>query len=312
MPELVSIVVPCHNAAPWLAQTLESALGQTWSPKEVIVVDDGSSDESLAIAAQFEARGVTVVSQANRGASAARNHGLRLAKGSYIQFLDADDLLAPDKVALQMELAARCGPQMALCCTWGRFVATTSDAEFCPQPLCRDAEPVDWVVSKLEGNAMMHPAAWLTPRSLSQRAGHWDESLSLDDDGEYFTRVVLASEGVRFCPAAVSFYRSRLPGSLSRSNSDKAWRSAFRSLELSFALLRQKEDSARTRGAGATAFQQFIYSAYPRAAECRLRAARQVAELGGSSLKPPGGPRFRLASRILGWRLAKRLAGLIR
>jgi glycosyltransferase involved in cell wall biosynthesis len=312
MTELVSIVIPCHNAAPWLTQTLESALAQTWKEKEVILVDDGSTDGSPAVAARFEPRGVTVVSQANRGASAARNHGLRLARGSYIQYLDADDLLAPEKIALQMELAGRCGRDMALCCTWSRFVSTPSDAEFSPQPLCRDAAPVDWVVSKLECNAMMHPAAWLTPRSLSELAGPWDESLSLDDDGEYFTRVVLASHGVRFCQEAVSFYRSRLPGSLSRSNSDRAWDSALRSLELSSRMLRQKEDSPRTRGACADAFQQFIYSAYPRAAQCRMRAARHVAELGGSSLKPPGGPRFRLASRILGWRLAKRLAGLIR
>jgi glycosyltransferase involved in cell wall biosynthesis len=312
MPELVSIVIPCHNAAPWLAQTLESALGQTWKEKEVILVDDGSTDGSLAVAAGFEPRGVTVVSQANRGASAARNHGLRLARGSFIQYLDADDLLAPDKVALQMEMAGGCGPDRALCCTWSRFISTPSDADFSPQPLCRDAAPVDWVVSKLEGNAMMHPAAWLTPRPLSERAGPWNESLSLDDDGEYFTRIVLASHGVRFCPAAVSFYRSRLPGSLSRSNSDEAWGSALRSLELSSAMLRQVEDSPRVRSACATAFQQFIYSAYPQAAESRMRAARHVAELGGSSLMPPGGPRFRLASRMLGWRLATRLARLFR
>jgi hypothetical protein len=77
-------------------------------------------------------------------------------------------------------------------------------------------------------------------------------------------------------------------------------------------MLRQVEDSPRVRSACATAFQQFIYSAYPQAAESRMRAARHVAELGGSSLMPPGGPRFRLASRMLGWRLATRLARLFR
>ena len=56
MPQLVSIVIPCHNAAPWLAQALESALAQTWSPTEIILVDDGSTDESLAIARTFEGK----------------------------------------------------------------------------------------------------------------------------------------------------------------------------------------------------------------------------------------------------------------
>src|SRR5208282_1441691 len=141
-----------------------------------------------------------------RGASSARNHGLRLARGAFIQFLDADDLLAPEKIARQMELAASCGPEMALCCTWSRFTSSPADADDTPQALCCDAEPVDWLVMKLKRDAMMHPAAWLIPRLLIERAGPWNEALTLDDDGEYFTRVVLASRGVRLCKEAKSFY----------------------------------------------------------------------------------------------------------
>jgi len=312
MPLLVSIVIPCHNAAPWLAQALESALAQTWSPTEIILVDDGSTDESLAIARTFEGKGVSVVTQENRGASAARNHGLRLSHGAFIQFLDADDLLAPGKIARQLESAEGFGPDMALCCAWSRFIRDPVDADNTPQPLCCNAEPIDWVVTKLSCDAMMHPAAWLIPRSLVERAGPWDESLTLDDDGEYFTRVVLASRGVRFCPGATSFYRSGLARSLSGSKTLSAWDSALRSLELTSARLRGAEDSPRTRRACATAFQQFIYSSFPEAAVCRRRAAALVAALGGSDLKPPGGSRFQLARRLLGWRLAKRLALLLR
>ena len=112
---------------------------------------------------RFVTRGITVVHQENHGASAARNHGLRLAKGAFLQFLDADDLLAPEKIALQVEFAATRGPDMALCSTWSRFTSTPADADYAPQVLCRDADPVDWVVAKLENNAMVHPAAWLTP-----------------------------------------------------------------------------------------------------------------------------------------------------
>ena len=311
MPKLVSIIIPCYNAAQWLEQTFQSALAQTWTGKEVIFVDDGSTDNSLVIARQFESGGVKAVTQENRGASAARNHGLRLAQGEFIQFLDADDLLAPDKIANQMEMARQCDPNAILCGAWTRFTKTPADADFTAQVLCRDASPVDWVVTKLESDAMMHPAAWLTPRELSDRAGPWDESLTLDDDGEYFTRIVLASKGVRFCPTAVSFYRSRLAGSLSDAKSDSAWDSALRSLELSSSLLRLAEDSPQTRRARATAFQQFIYSSYPNAPTSRKRAGKHVAELGGSSLEPPGGPSFQAARRLLGWRLAKRLANLV-
>lgn len=104
MNSLVSILIPCYNAEPWLAETLESALQQTWKNTEIIVVDDGSSDGSLAVAKKFESNGVKVISQTNKGASAARNRALQEAQGDFIQYLDADDLLAPDKIERQMQL----------------------------------------------------------------------------------------------------------------------------------------------------------------------------------------------------------------
>jgi glycosyltransferase involved in cell wall biosynthesis len=304
---LVSILIPCHNAAPWLAETLASALAQTHPHTEIIVVNDGSTDTSLAVAQSFAARGVTVLDQSNQGAAAARNTALRAARGDWLQFLDADDLLAPDKISAQLALAEKTGPDFALCARWSRFTRSPADADHTPQPLCADADPVSWIMAKMERNAMMHPAAWLVSRSLTYRAGPWDESLSLDDDGEYFNRVVLASRGVRHCAEAVSFYRSNLAGSLSAAKSEKAWASAWQSLRNSAARLRAAEDSPRVRHACATAMQRYIYESYPRSAACRAEAAREVAAFGGSDLAPEGGPKFQLARRLLGWRLAKRL-----
>jgi hypothetical protein len=154
---------------------------------------------------------------------------------------------------------------------------------------------------------MMHPAAWLISKLLADKAGPWVETRSPDDDGEYFTRVVLASQGVVFCREAISYYRSGLPDSLSRAKSDHAWAAAFGSLELATKSLRQIEDSTRTRHACATAFQRFIFEAYPRATACRHRAKQYVAALGGSALQPEGGPKFQLVRHLLGWRLARRL-----
>jgi glycosyltransferase involved in cell wall biosynthesis len=303
----VTVVIPCHNAEPWLAQTLSSALAQTWPEKEIILVDDGSTDESLSIACSFELRGVRVISQTNRGAGVARNIGLQASRGDFIQFLDADDLLAPDKIEHQMNLAKNVGSEYALCARWSRFTSTIENADFTPQPLCADLAPVDWVVTKFERNAMMHPAAWLIAKDLIDKAGPWDESLSLDDDGEYFTRVVLASKGVRHCHEAISYYRSGLPNSLSRAKTDQAWTAAFRSLELALDHLRKSEDSMQTRHARATAFQRYVYEAYPLAKASRYRAAEQIATLGGSGLQPEGGLKFQIARRFVGWRLAKRI-----
>lgn len=307
MSPFVSILIPCHNAARWLAETLESALNQSWPRKEIIVVDDGSTDESRQIAEGFASRGVRLLTQPNRGASAARNAAMVAAQGDWIQFLDADDLLAPDKIERQLALAGRVGSEFALCATWSRFTTAARDADFTPQPLCSDRPAVEWLLVKFEQHRMMHPAAWLVSGALAQRAGPWDEALSLDDDGEYFTRVVLASAGVRCCAEAASYYRSRIPGSLSGRKSPRALESAFRSLELSTVRLLQAENSPRTRRACATALQRYIYEAYPGAGECRRRAAATVAELGGSDLQPDGGPLFQRTRRFLGWKLAKRL-----
>ncbi len=98
---LVSIIIPCYNNARYVAQTLKSALSQSYPHLEIIVIDDGSTDKSAEKIRPYADR-ITFVRQPNRGAPAARNHGLRLAKGSLIKFLDADDILLPDAIETQV------------------------------------------------------------------------------------------------------------------------------------------------------------------------------------------------------------------
>src|SRR5215469_5479802 len=98
MRPLVSILIPAYNAEEWIACAVQSALAQTWPRTEIIIVDDGSSDQTLDVVGRFASKNVAVVSTQNHGAAAARNHAFRLSQGEYIQWLDADDLLAPDKI----------------------------------------------------------------------------------------------------------------------------------------------------------------------------------------------------------------------
>ena len=304
-PPLVSVVIPCHDAARWLTATIESALAQTHPHLEIIFVDDGSTDDSLAIARTFELRGVRVATQPNRGASAARNHGLRLARGHFIQFLDADDLLAPDKIARQLALlgdsahAIAAGP-------WGRFDSAPATAIFTPEENWRDGAPVEWLALNFAGRGMMPPAAWLAPRALLARAGPWDERLTLNDDGEYFCRALLAAREVRFCPAARTYYRSHLRGSLSRQRSPAAWQSAWLSHELCARHLLACEDSRRTRRACADLFQRLAFAMYPDCPDLVTRCETEVARHGGSSRQPGGGFLFQIISRLLGWKTARR------
>ena len=102
-PVLVSIIMPLFNCERYVEAAIESVLSQDYSPLELIIVDDGSNDGSLAIAERFSSDRVRVYSQLNKGACVARNKALNEARGEYVKFLDADDVLAPGSVKLQVE-----------------------------------------------------------------------------------------------------------------------------------------------------------------------------------------------------------------
>ena len=102
MTTKVSVIIPCYNAARYVGETLESVRRQTWPDLEVIVVDDGSTDDSVRIIETFAELDVILIRQSNRGQTAALNVGLARATGDFVQYLDADDLIDPDKIAIQM------------------------------------------------------------------------------------------------------------------------------------------------------------------------------------------------------------------
>lgn len=308
-PPLVSIIIPCHNAERWLAATLESALRQTWPAVEIIVINDGSTDGSLALARRFEARGVRVIDQPNRGASAARNHGLRLARGDFIQFLDADDLLSPAKIERQLDLLRTRPPGTVASCAWGRFREDPAGAAFVDTVVFRDFAPLDFLMLAGETGAMMHPSAWLVPRTVTERAGPWNEELTLNDDGEYFCRVLLAGTGIAFCPGADarSYYRSGLPGSLSQQRGERARRSQFLSIELISSALQRAGDSPRIRRAAAGYWRSFVHDFYPFPADLIERAEAEIARLGETTGRPPMGPKTALLAAVIGWRTVWRL-----
>ena len=112
---LVSILIPCRNSAPWLEETLHSCLAQTHCNLEIILVDDASTDQSAELArrvASNDAR-LQVHTQAPGGACRARKRAFELSHGEYIQYLDADDLLHPNKIASQLDVMRRTGAKLS-------------------------------------------------------------------------------------------------------------------------------------------------------------------------------------------------------
>lgn len=304
----VSILIPCYNAERWIAQTLDSALNQSWANKEIIVVDDESTDGSLKVLKGYASRGVKVISQKNRGASAARNRALSEAQGDFIQFLDADDLLDQNKIEVQMKRLLSEPPECVATGAWGRFYDSPHNTTFITDPIWTDLAPVDWLVTSWCGGGMMASHAWLTPRAVIEKAGAWDETPSPIDDGEFFTRVVLNSQRVLFCPEARVYYRSGLNDSWSQRRTPQMLSAIYHSIELSTGHLLDKENNPRTRKACAGHFQMFIYDVYPQMPDLVRRAEAKVKSLGGSDLKLSGGSNlFQFLVQTLGWKPTKHI-----
>jgi glycosyltransferase involved in cell wall biosynthesis len=303
MTDLVSILIPAYNAERWIGDTLESASGQTWSRKEVIVVDDGSTDSTYSIASQFASADVRIVRQQNAGASAARNHALRLARGNYIQWLDSDDVLAPDKISEQMARVRKLAdPLIMMSGAFGEFYYDIHRARITPTELWQDLTPIDYFLHKFSGNVWLNPSAWLVSRELTEMAGPWDERLSLDDDGEYFCRVVSHSSSIVHVPSAKSFYRRGIQGSLSRSASRSACQSLILSLRLNTDRLLSMEDSERTRQACLNYLQTWVEEDYFRAQQRDLFEQVQglASEFGGSVRVPKSRGKYRAFRMLFG------------
>lgn len=308
---LVSILIPCRNAVSTLSETLESALAQAGIEKEIIVVDDGSTDGSLHLARSFESLGVRVIEGPRINASAARNRALQASRGDYIQYLDADDLLGPEKIRKQIDLLEN-HPDCVASARWGRFRQAMADAVFANDDQLHDWTPVDWLVAQCGHLRMMHPAAWLTPRALVEQAGLWDERLTLNDDGEYFSRVLRNARAILCVPSVTTYYRSSHGTSLSGSRGRRAFESLWLSLRQTGDNLLALENSPETRQAVADLYQRFVYQVYPSVRIERQDAENQMRALGGSRVSPDFGPKSKWLADFIGWRAALILSRMSR
>lgn len=305
---LVSICVPCHNAERYVTAALDSVLSQSYQPIEVIVVNDGSTDRSGEVLRQFAEQGVKVIHEKCGSAAKSRNRALREARGEYIKFFDADDLLHTQMIEKQVERLNGSQEDVAFS-GWGRFYNDDlSTFKLSSQSVWRDMDARDWLVeSFLDARPMMQPGQFLIPRQIICETGGWDEQLTLIDDFEFFSRVLAASDRVIFSQGVPLFYRSGLSGSLSAQKSDAAIESAFHSLCRGTNHLLKVRSDARSKSVCANLLQDFVYTYFPRRPDLIEAMAVRIEALGGSELIPRGSPKFNLLSRLIGWRLARRI-----
>jgi glycosyltransferase involved in cell wall biosynthesis len=309
MEPLVSILIPAYNAEEFIADSIRSAIVQSWPRKEIIVVDDGSTDGTADVARRFASKEVAVVSKQNEGAAATRNHAFALSQGDYIQWLDADDLLAPDKIERQLA-ALREGDSKwtLLSSSWGHFRYRTESARFVPTSLWEDLSPLEWLIRKMGGDDQhMQTATWLTSRELAEAVGPWDTRLHFDDDGEYFSRALLSSKGTRFVPEARVYYRETSSGRVSHIGASNKKKDALvLSMKLNIQHLRLLEESDRVRKACLVYMQNFYVYFYPERPDLMAELLALAAELGGRLEEPKLRWKFAWMKPIVGFKAAKR------
>ena len=175
---LVSVIIPCYNQGRYLSDAIESVLTQTLASYEIIVIDDGSSDDTAAVAGRYAHR-VRLITQSNAGLSAARNRGLVEARGRFVQFLDADDAILPTKLAMQVELLHSSELPGTAYCNYTRG----TDIDIYVEP--------------------PRPFAYLPPEHgqgsvLEQVARDWELRMSIPAHCFLFDRRLFAEHGVRF------------------------------------------------------------------------------------------------------------------
>lgn len=193
---LVSVIIPCYKAERFIAETIESLLQQSHSPVEIIVVDDGSPDNSKDVIARYPS--VRYIYQPNQGASAARNHGIRESRGEYLMFLDCDDRLSPTALAVlanELDAHPECGMSFGHFC----YIDTEGTALPTPRPAIQPDELVDYQTFLAGQIMLISPGQGLYRRAAIATVGDWNPSLWPSDDYDFQLRVV-RSFPVRYLP----------------------------------------------------------------------------------------------------------------
>lgn len=220
---LISIIIPTFNRAHLIEETLDSVVAQHYTKWECLIVDDGSTDNTRLVVEDYTTKDSRFKyfqrpAGRKRGASPSRNYGLEMAKGDYFQFLDSDDLLEETKFQEQIKILSQSSSRTLVTCKWGSFSSSSSVRVKTKYSSYRDFNPgIDLLYNFGKHDEYFPPLVYLVSRELIEKAGKWDETITNNpnDDGEYFTRILIHTDRVVFCESTSVYYRAGNTGRLS-------------------------------------------------------------------------------------------------
>ena len=211
---LVSVIIPCYNCKRWVREAVESALKQTYPNIEIIVIDDGSTDGSLEVLRAFGPR-IKLETGPNRGGNSARNRGFVLSTGEYIQFLDADDYLEPDKIARQVEFLEETKADVVYGDWRYRIHLHDSSLSYLAKIEISGSSRILLLLCCLVGGSR-RPLCYIGGRGWSRR--RVDETLRAAQDRDFFTSVALSGVNIQYQPGCCYCYRQYGAITVSSSN----------------------------------------------------------------------------------------------
>uniref|UniRef100_UPI004048B6A8 glycosyltransferase family 2 protein n=1 Tax=Flavobacterium sp. TaxID=239 RepID=UPI004048B6A8 len=212
---LVSIIIPTYNRANLISETLKSVLDQTYTNWECIVVDDGSTDDTASIVAdyvksdarfQYHKRPETKI----KGANACRNFGFEISKGEYVKWLDSDDLISDDLLDSQIKTISFTSEfkNVVVTSKWNYFKDTLINVKPKEKEINKNYDSgFDLINDFGEYNLFVPPHIYLVDRFLITKCGLWNESLLINQDGEFFVRVLLCVNKILHADKGMVYYR---------------------------------------------------------------------------------------------------------
>jgi glycosyltransferase involved in cell wall biosynthesis len=311
----VSILIPAHNAADWIGQAVESALSQSYPVVEVIVVDDGSTDRTVEVLSSFGTR-IQFRARGNRGGNPTRNELLAMSSGEWIQYLDADDYLDPDKVAVQMAALEQAQDQGMI-----DVIYSPVRTEYHRGRECVAVHPPEAPVST---DPWVLHARWeltqtggaLFRRSALEEVGAWNEDQACCQDNELFFRLLRADKRFLPCPGAVAAYRRFEGGTVSTSRREAVVEEILRILDATENYLRSASLLNPERLSAVNQHRFWLArNIWPWAPKRSAAIMQRVRDRQPSFQPEPS--RFAPASyracyRVLGFSIAESIAGLKR
>jgi glycosyltransferase involved in cell wall biosynthesis len=301
----VTVIIPVYNAEKFLRDSVNSILNQSYKNIEIIIVNDGSTDNSYNILiSEFSILpNIIIINSINKGQSAACNLGFKFSTGEYIKFFDADDILNDCFIEEQIKLLENCDSCLASS-KWGRFYNDDlSTFRLNPEKVWRNLSPIDWLICSFEqGSNMMQCAIWLIPRNILSKSGLWNEDLTLNNDFEFFVRVLLSSKKIIFSSNSILYYRSGNKSSLSQILNKKAYESGVKSNLLGCDYILKSYNNEKVKEACVENLKPWMFSTYLKYNYLSKQIELKINELSQKRIYYKGSFFAEFLSKYFGWK----------